>query len=259
MYQIHILGMQASQSHGLIGPLDIEWVHVVFNTWVLFGAIVLLTKYRKSPWLWITLVAAVWHEIEHLYIITYYIQTGIPGNPGLLSKGGALLGGFNITRPNMHFIYNVIETFPLVVAFLIEVSRTYNEWLAKALPEVEKKLLVKATEKLETIPVKAGEAVVRQGEAADRFYVITRGEFRITVRGQNGEEVEVSRRSPGEFFGEIGLLSNSPRTANVIAVTDGEVIALGRETFASIVDNSQATAAQLSEAARERLARLASA
>lgn len=256
MYQIHVLGLPAKMSHGVIGPLDIEWVHVIFNTWVLFGAIVLLTRYPKNKWLWITLIAATWHEIEHLYIITYYIQTGIPGNPGLLSRGGAILGGFNIARPDMHMFYNILETVPLVVAFFVQIRSTYNEWLAKALPDVEKNILIDLSRKLETKTVSAGEMIIEQGSAADKFYIVTKGEYVITHLNAAGEEMEITRRGPGDYFGEIGLLSNRPRTASVKALSAGELLALNREMFASIVNNSEPTAERLTSIAEKQLAEL---
>jgi MFS family permease len=86
------------------------------------------------------------------------------------------------------------------------------------------------------LPVKAGEAVVRQGETADRFYIIESGTFRVTQAPPSGGEPAVLRTlAPDEVFGELGLLNRTPRTATVTAETDGLLLALGRDDFLALV------------------------
>jgi MFS family permease len=86
------------------------------------------------------------------------------------------------------------------------------------------------------LPVKAGEAVVRQGETADRFYIIESGTFRVTQSPPSGGEPAVLRTlGPDEVFGELGLLNRTPRTATVTAETDGLLLALGRDDFLTLV------------------------
>ena len=65
------------------------------------------------------------------------------------------------------------------------------------------------------VPVGAGEVVVREGDVADRFFVIESGLVEVTQRGR-----VLRREGPGDFFGEIGLLRDVPRTATVTAVED---------------------------------------
>jgi hypothetical protein len=52
-----------------------------------------------------------------------YLTTGVIGSPGFLSKGGLIGGGLPLVRPDLHFIYNVIETVPLVGAFIVQWRR----------------------------------------------------------------------------------------------------------------------------------------
>ena len=124
MIQIHLLGLQGAQAQGVFGMLNIEWVHFVWNTWVLIAAVVLLVRYCGNTWLWFTTLFAAWHAIEHAYIVWIYLRTGVPGTPGLLSLGGAIQGGLPIARPDLHFLYNLIETAPLAVAFFWQVRHT---------------------------------------------------------------------------------------------------------------------------------------
>ena len=117
MVQIHLLGLSGANARGVVGNLDIEWVHFVWNTWVIVAVVLLLIHFRTNPWLWATAVLAGWHEVEHAYILSVYVTTGVAGTPGLLSAGGLLGGGLPIGRPDLHFLYNLLETMPLVMAF----------------------------------------------------------------------------------------------------------------------------------------------
>jgi MFS family permease len=84
--------------------------------------------------------------------------------------------------------------------------------------------------RLTPVPVATGDVFIREGEASDRFYVIVSGLVEVT------QGVSVLRREgPGEFFGEIGLLRDVPRTATVTAVEDTELLALDRESFLDAV------------------------
>jgi hypothetical protein len=52
------------------------------------------------------------------------MQTGTAGLPGLLAQGGAIAGGLPLARPDLHFLYNLIETVPLLLGFFAQVQRT---------------------------------------------------------------------------------------------------------------------------------------
>ena len=125
--QIHIFHLAGASARGIFGTLDIEWVHFIWNSWVLVAVLLLLPRFRKNPWLWVTLGLSVWHEIEHLVVFYVYLTTGQPGTPGLLARGGLIGGGLPIQRPDLHFFYNLIETVPLVIGFVWQLHRAYDE------------------------------------------------------------------------------------------------------------------------------------
>jgi MFS family permease len=86
--------------------------------------------------------------------------------------------------------------------------------------------LEQLAEALEEADVPAGTEVVRQGEPGDRFYVIKEGELQVLVDGRM-----VQTLGPGDFFGEIALLRDVPRTATVRARTEAVLYALDRTHF----------------------------
>ena len=123
MVQIHLLGLSGIQAGGILGMLNIEWVHFTWNSWVLICAVLLVFLFPKNPWLWVLLVISVWHEIEHLSIMSVFLRTGHIGAPGLLARGGAIGGGLPLSRPDLHFFYNLLEELVLIIAYLYQIRR----------------------------------------------------------------------------------------------------------------------------------------
>lgn len=124
MIQIHVLGLRGAQAQGLVGQLNIDWVHFIWNAWVLIAAVLLLTHFRANRWLALVVFFAGWHMLEHTVIMATYVATGVAGTPGLLGSGGALFGGLPLARPDLHFWYNLLETVPLLLAWRVQLART---------------------------------------------------------------------------------------------------------------------------------------
>ncbi len=101
-----------------------------------------------------------------------------------------------------------------------------------------------------TVPVAAGEVVLREGEDSDRFYVIDSGLVEVTQEG-----TVVRREGPGDFFGEIGLLRDVPRTATITAVEDSVLVALERDDFLSAVTGEREARSAADEVVNRRLMR----
>ncbi len=251
--QIHLLGLSGLNARGVFGTLDIEWVHFIFNSWVIIAIPILLAWFRRNPWLWATFVIAAWHEIEHVAIMAVYLSTGKAGSPGLLSRGGLIGGGLPVSRPDLHFLYNLVETIPLVIALGYQIVRSYDEWLKKAFPHLSERVLVETTGKLLILRYPVGAQIIREGDNADRFYIVTSGEVEVVRGDQGGQPRVLGTLSPGQYFGEIGALSLGVHTASVRAKTPVEVLALDRGTLQNLVKISEATAEDLGEIALRRL------
>ena len=90
--------------------------------------------------------------------------------------------------------------------------------------------------KLIRIPVPAGALVLREGEDSDKFFVIESGLVEVTQEG-----AVLRQEGPGDYFGEIGLLRDVPRTATVTTLEDTVLLALGRDEFlAAVTGQSEA-------------------
>lgn len=127
MLQLHVLGVSVARANGIISIFNTEWIHFIWNTWVLVFATLFLFLFRRNPWLKVLFVASIWHAIEHSYILYESIRTGITGLPGLLAQGGAIAGGLPIIRPDLHFLYNLVEEVLLVIAYLYQI-RQIQAW-----------------------------------------------------------------------------------------------------------------------------------
>ncbi|GAC1461868.1 MAG: hypothetical protein NVSMB8_13460 [Candidatus Limnocylindrales bacterium] len=115
--QIHALGMRAADARGMLSAFDTEWVHFVWNGWILVAIAALLVGYPRNRWLWLAAAFSGWHAFEHAYLLSGYLLTGLSGQPGLLASGGLVGGGLPLARPELHFAYNLAEVVPLVLAF----------------------------------------------------------------------------------------------------------------------------------------------
>ena len=131
---------------------------------------------------------------------------------------------------------------------------SYDEWMAKALPRLSREVLVKTTQELQTITFSAGEIVFEQGATADRFYIVESGEVEVIHRNESGEQNLLATLQSGDFFGEIGLLTEARRMAAVRAKTDLKLLTLDFETFKKVVVDSEETTMDFAEIRRERLA-----
>ncbi|HET7707612.1 MAG TPA: peptidase domain-containing ABC transporter [Thermoanaerobaculia bacterium] len=80
-----------------------------------------------------------------------------------------------------------------------------------------------------------GDVIVRQGDPADAFYVLTAGRARVIKTSAEGDEIPLSVLRPGSEFGESALLSAEPRTATVRCSSIVEALQLMREDFAKLI------------------------
>jgi CRP-like cAMP-binding protein len=113
---------------------------------------------------------------------------------------------------------------------------------------------------VESVGVKdyaAGEMTFRQGDAGDSFYIIKKGAVDVIVEKAGGEGVVVATLGPGNFFGEMSLLTGAARTATIRVKEDAEFVVIDRESFRGTLANNPSIAESLSRILAERQAGLA--
>jgi CRP-like cAMP-binding protein len=123
----------------------------------------------------------------------------------------------------------------------------------RALDDQEIVLLAR---ELRYAPFAGGEVMTRQGAEGHWLYLITDGTASVRVSVDGGLEREVARLGPGQFFGEISLMTGRPREATVIAVTDVECYRLGAEAFRRVLQAHPEKADSFAEVLAERAAAL---
>ena len=102
--------------------------------------------------------------------------------------------------------------------------------------------------RMRPVAVGAGEAVVREGEPGERFYLVDDGALDVQAGGRT-----LTRLVPGDFFGEIALLRGVPRTATVTAAGGARLYALGRDEFLAAVTGVPRAALAAERVASERI------
>jgi uncharacterized protein YhbP (UPF0306 family) len=110
--------------------------------------------------------------------------------------------------------------------------------------------------KLESMRVDAGQILVRQGAPADKFFIVVDGAVEVVREDAQGEPHSVAVLRAGEFFGEIAILRDTPRTATVRSLVPTSLLAMDRDTFRSLVAQALGTTQDFGAIVQERLDRL---
>jgi serine/threonine protein kinase len=99
----------------------------------------------------------------------------------------------------------------------------------------------------------AGDQIVRKGEPGDCMYVIVRGEVAVPVEHTDGRTRFRARLPERHFFGEMAILTDEPRSADVFAMSDCELASLPGSAILDLIEESSDVASFLTEVLGERL------
>jgi hypothetical protein len=115
---------------------------------------------------------------------------------------------------------------------------------------------------MERVKAQPEALIVRQGDIGDALYLIESGEAEVQATKADGTRTTVAVMGPGSFFGEIALVTDTERTANVVAKTPMRLLRLGREVYRSylsgLVDVDSKFSRMGLEKAQEQLRKLKS-
>ena len=101
------------------------------------------------------------------------------------------------------------------------------------------------------VPFAPGEVITRQGATAHYLYLLTAGQVEIRV-ARDGRESRVDTVEAPDFFGEMGLLTGSPRAASVLALTAADCFRLDRAAFEQVLAHRPEVASEVAAALAQR-------
>jgi CRP/FNR family cyclic AMP-dependent transcriptional regulator len=113
--------------------------------------------------------------------------------------------------------------------------------------KAELRELAKTADELD---IREGTVLTREGRPGREFLVLVEGTARVTKAGK-----KVADLGAGDWFGEIALITNSPRTATVTATSPGDVLVITDRRFHSVVETMPSIALKVLSCVGDRLAR----
>jgi CRP/FNR family cyclic AMP-dependent transcriptional regulator len=98
-----------------------------------------------------------------------------------------------------------------------------------------------------------GTVVMAAGDPIDSLYIVISGRLKVMMSDAEGKEVILSLIGPGEYFGEMGLIDDSPRSASVVAIEACELLAVSKRDFKKCLGESAEMAAAVMRGLVRRL------
>ena len=101
-----------------------------------------------------------------------------------------------------------------------------------------------------------GELILRRGDPGDSMFIVCNGRVEIRLTGSDGNVQQVAELGPGNFFGEMALLTGEPRNADVIAADEVGTLEIKKDVLQQLLDDNADLAVALSHKIAERQSRL---
>ena len=186
----------------------------------------------------LTMVATLVHELD-LEMFPAAYQLGITVKP--------------LPAPNAQFRMRVRRR-PQKAGQPTPKPSVSEEVCLAAFPGVDKAEVVAALQEGRYLTFPPGTTIIRQGDQADAFYLVTEGMVEVLRQQADGSPVRLATLAPGDYFGEIGLLTNSPRNATVRVVPEraATVLALSADAFRRVVAESDMVSREIARVVRKR-------
>ena len=100
---------------------------------------------------------------------------------------------------------------------------------------------------------KKGEFIFFQGDPSEKFYIVRSGMISILLASSDGREMVINEIRPGDFFGELGLLTKKTRSTSAVARAECELLVFPGRAFLSLIDSEPLLARRLLEITADRL------
>jgi uncharacterized membrane protein len=102
-------------------------------------------------------------------------------------------------------------------------------------------------------PFKAGQLIFNQGDAAGQMYIVVDGHVNIHLPGEGSMRVSLKDVTKGEYFGELALFDEKPRSASALATTDATLLELTRDMLSNYLERRPRAAMAILRTMSERL------
>jgi uncharacterized protein YhbP (UPF0306 family) len=169
--------------------------------------------------------------------------------PELSRTNTANLSFYRILPTELNFIDNAADGGPSGATLGMPFHRDLVFSVFRDLPQQTAETVAG---KLDTLQVPAGQVIVRQGAPADKFFIIVEGAVEV-VHEEDGESRTVATLRGGQFFGEMAILRDAPRSATVQATEPTTLLTMHRDEFRGLVAQSLSTTQDLDQVVRQRL------
>jgi hypothetical protein len=180
--QFHVLGRSAQDATGVFGVLDAERAQLLWTIWAALGILLLVNQFPRNPWLWVAATIGAWDAAEHVVMFVGLVPTA---------------------RIDIQFAYSILEVAALYLAFAVQLSQTYDAWLARAFPYLPERLLIDTTGQLEELRLRPRERVEH---CVERLFIVTRGTGQLFRDGPGGHEILLQILVPGQVVVDGGTL-----------------------------------------------------
>lgn len=97
--------------------------------------------------------------------------------------------------------------------------------------------------------------ILFEDDPGDALYIVSTGQVKVVLIGEDGREVILSVLGDGDFFGEMAIIDDEPRSAHVIAMKDSHLLVLRREAFQAQLEQNPKIALKLLRVLVQRLRR----
>jgi len=102
--------------------------------------------------------------------------------------------------------------------------------------------------RIQEVPVKAGDVIIKQGDEGEDYFIIKEGKCKVTRTSKTGSELTLATLGNGKAFGEEALLSETKRNANIVMMTDGALMKLSKSDFDSLLKEPMVSSVTNAEA-----------
>jgi pSer/pThr/pTyr-binding forkhead associated (FHA) protein/CRP-like cAMP-binding protein/Zn-dependent protease len=154
---------------------------------------------------------------------------------------------FTLTKEQLETVRATYTSAPKALAAVMSPPEVPNSVTLHKVPPFDglpPELITPLVGRLRRKRFDRGEVVVRQDERASAFYIVVSGSLEVRATGSDGNERVLNTLKPGQYFGELSLITDHPRNASVYAVEPCTVLALYRADFFTVLQQGKRYGAQ---------------